>query len=110
MDVIGRVGTAPPGVALSCTGATPERGEVYLWRCQGSAGPPTDSGAPAEYRVEVIGDDPNTVLSVTASAYRATNTQAADFLAHVGGSPSRNRAPSKPRAGSGATPPRAARG
>jgi hypothetical protein len=85
MDVIGRVGMAPPGVVLSCTGATPERGEVYLWRCQGSAGSPTDSGAPAEYRVEVIGDDPNTILSVTASAYRATDAQAADFLAYVGG-------------------------
>ena len=84
MDVVGRLGEAPPDANLSCTGPSPDGG-VYAWRCEGSSASPTDEGVRAEYRVEVIGEDPRTILSVTASANRATDPQAAEFLAHVGG-------------------------
>ena len=84
MDVVGGVGEAPPGVTLSCFGPNPERGEVYSWRCHGAAaGAPREDGARAEYRVEVIAVDPRTILSVTASAYRATDEEAAEFLVYV---------------------------
>jgi hypothetical protein len=84
MDVVGRLGQAPPDASLSCTGPTPDGG-VHAWRCEGSSASPGGNGVRAEYRVEVIGEDPRTILSVTASAHHATDRQAADFLAHVGG-------------------------
>ena len=108
LDVVGGLGEVPPGVALSCVGPSPVRGEAYLWRCHGPADAPREDGARAEYRVEVIGDDPRTVLSVTASAYRASDEEAAEFLAYVGGSRSRTRARSTPRSGHGTASPRAA--
>ena len=39
VEVVAGVGVAPPGVALSCTGAQPSRGEVYVWNCSGSKPP-----------------------------------------------------------------------
>ena len=85
VEVVGGLGAAPPGVAFSCTGPQPERGEVLSWNCRGSKPPVEEGGAPAEYLVEVVGADATTALYVSASVYRATDAEAAEFLAYVAG-------------------------
>jgi hypothetical protein len=85
VEVVAGVGVAPPGVALSCTGPQPERGEVLSWNCRGSKPPVEEGGAPAEFLVEVVGADATTALYVSASVYRATDAEAAEFLAYVAG-------------------------
>ncbi len=85
VEVVGGLGVAPPGVAFSCTGPQPDRGEVLSWDCRGSKPPVEEGGAPAEYLVEVVGADATTALYVSASVYRATDAEAAEFLAYVAG-------------------------
>ena len=85
VEVVAGLGVAPPGVAFSCTGPQPDRGEVLSWNCRGSKPPVEEGGAPAEYLVEVVGVDATTALYVSASVYRATDADAAEFLAYVAG-------------------------
>ena len=85
VEVVAGLGVAPPGVAFSCTGPQPDRGEVLSWDCRGSTPPVEEGGVPAEYLVEVVGADATTALYVSASVYRATDAEAAEFLAYVTG-------------------------
>ena len=76
MDVLGFLDGAPPGrTAFDCSGTVPDGG-LLTWRC-------TFRGGPAAYEVRMVGDDPRTILSVTATAYDAPDDAAAEFLGYV---------------------------
>jgi hypothetical protein len=84
MDVVGGLQGAPPGVFFECTNLQPSGG-VFVRRCAGEAPSEGRDDRRARYAVEVVAEDPRTVLSVTAPAYGATDREAADFLSYLGG-------------------------
>jgi hypothetical protein len=78
MDVRGFLNGAPPGgIAFDCPGTVPD-GALITWRCAST------SGGPAAYEVRLVGDDPRTICSVTATAYNTPDdAAAAEFLSYV---------------------------
>lgn len=83
-DVLGGlVHGAPPdpgGRAFACSGPDSRNGLV-TWYCRSEG-----DKSPAVYEVQVVAEDPLTILSVTATAYNAPDDgAAAEFLGRVGG-------------------------
>lgn len=77
MDVRGFLNGSPPDrIAFDCPGTVPGGG-LITWRCTST------SGGPAAYEVKIVGDDPRTIRSVTATAYNAPDDAAAEFLSYV---------------------------
>ena len=77
MDVMGNLKYLP-GTNWRCSGPSPHQG-LTKQVCRSPSGEDSE----ASYEVEVVEKNPATVLSVEATAYDATEGEAAEFLVYV---------------------------
>ena len=92
MDVIGNLKFFATDVEFRCAGPTPTKGDI-LWSCAATARGGSDS-----YGVTVVGDDPVTILSLTATARGVSDETAASFFSYVAGLCLPNTSPLDPEA------------
>ena len=93
MDVIGNLKYFAADVPFSCTGPTAAEGDKILWSCAASAR--SERGS---YEVTVVGDDPLTIFSVTATVHGVSQETAASFFSYVAGLCLRDTDPLNPEA------------
>jgi hypothetical protein len=77
MDVIGNLKYFSADVAFRCAGSTPTEGNI-IWSCAAPA-----RGGSGSYEVKVVGYDPLTISSVTATARGVSQESAASFFSYV---------------------------
>jgi hypothetical protein len=80
MDVIGNLKYFATDVHFRCTGPTAAEGNNILWSCAANA-----RGERGSYDVTVVGDDPLTIFSVTATVHGVSEETAASFFSYVAG-------------------------
>jgi hypothetical protein len=78
MDVIGNLKYFATDVDFRCTGPTVTVGDNIHWSCAEGA-----RGGRTSYDVILVGDDPLTILSVTATAHGVSQERAASFFSYV---------------------------
>ena len=93
MDVIGNLKYFASDVPFRCTGPTAAEGDKILWSC--SANARRERGS---YDVTVVGDDPLTIFSVTATVHGGSEDTAASFFSYVAGLCLRDTDPLNPEA------------
>jgi hypothetical protein len=77
-DVIGNLKYFATDVDFRCTGPTVTEGDNILWSCAAKV-----RGGRGSYEVSLVGDDPLTILSVTATVRGVSEESAASFFAYV---------------------------
>jgi hypothetical protein len=80
MDVIGNLKYFAADVPFRCTGPTAAEGDKILWSCAANA-----RGERGSYDVTVVGDDPLTIFSITATVHGVSQETAASFFSYVAG-------------------------
>jgi hypothetical protein len=80
MDVIGNLKYFATDVPFRCTGPTVTEGDNILWSCAANA-----RDGRASYDVTLVGDDPLTIFSVTATVHGGSEEMAASFFSYVAG-------------------------
>ena len=80
MDVIGNLKYFATDVHFRCTGPTAAESNNILWSCAANA-----RGQRGSYDVTVVGDDPLTIFSVTATVHGVSQETAASFFSYVAG-------------------------
>jgi hypothetical protein len=80
MDVMGNLKYFATDVDFRCTDPTVTEGENILWSCAAN----TRDGH-GSYDITVVGDDPLTILSVTATVHGVSEESAASFFSYVAG-------------------------
>jgi hypothetical protein len=93
MDVIGNLKYFATDVDFRCTGPTVTEGDNILWSCAANA-----RGERGSYDVTVVGDDPLTIFSVTATVHGVSEETAASFFSYVAGLCLRDTDPLNPEA------------
>jgi hypothetical protein len=93
MDVIGNLKYFAADVPFRCTGPTAAEGDKILWSCAASA-----RGERGSYEVTVVGDDPLTIFSVTATVHGISEETATSFFSYVAGLCLRDTDPLNPEA------------
>jgi len=93
MDVIGNLKYFATDVDFRCTGPTAAEGDNILWSCAANA-----RGERGSYDVTVVGDDPLTIFSVTATAHGVSEETATSFFSYVAGLCLRDTDPLNPEA------------
>ena len=93
MDVIGNLKYFATDVAFRCTGPTVTEGDNILWSCAANA-----RGGRGSYDVTLVGDDPLTIFSVTATVHGVSEETAASFFSYVAGLCLRDTDPLNPEA------------
>jgi hypothetical protein len=78
MHVIGNLKYFATDVDFRCTGPTVTEGENILWSCAANLRSERDS-----YDVSLVGDDPLTIFSVTATAHGVSEERAASFFSYI---------------------------
>jgi hypothetical protein len=78
MDVTGNLKYLATDVDFRCKGPTVTEGDNILWSCAANT-----RGERTSYEVTLVGDDPLTVFSVTATAHRVSEERAASFFSYV---------------------------
>jgi hypothetical protein len=77
-DVIGNLKYFTADLEFRCTGPTVTVGDNILWSCVAN----TRDGH-GSYDITVVGDDPLTILSVTATAHSVSEETAASFFSYI---------------------------
>jgi hypothetical protein len=80
MDVIGNLKYFATDVEVRCTGPTVTEGDNILWSCAANT-----RGERGSYDVSVVGEDPLTIFSVTATVHGVSEERAASFFSYVAG-------------------------
>jgi hypothetical protein len=93
MDVIGNLKYLATDVDFRCTGPTAAEGDKILWSCSANA-----RGERGSYEVTVVGDDPLTIFSVTATVHGVSQERATSFFSYVAGLCLRDTDPLNPEA------------
>ena len=93
MDVIGNLKYFATDVDFRCTGPTVTEGDKILWSCAANV-----RGERGSYEVTVVGDDPLTIFSVTATVHRVSEETAASFFSYVASLCLRDTDPLNPEA------------
>jgi hypothetical protein len=78
MDVIGNLKYFATDVPFRCTGPTASEGDNILWSCAANV-----RGEGTSYEVTLVGDDPLTIFSVTATVHGVSEERAASFFSYV---------------------------
>jgi hypothetical protein len=78
MDVIGNLKYFATDVPFRCTGPTATEGNNILWSCAANV-----RGERGSYEVTLVGDDPLTIFSVTATVHGVSEETAASFFSYV---------------------------
>ena len=78
MDVIGNLKYFATDVDFRCKGPTVTEGDNILWSCAANT-----RGGRGSYDVTVVGDDPLTIFSVTATVHGVSEETAASFFSYV---------------------------
>jgi hypothetical protein len=78
MDVVGNLKYFATDVDFRCMGPTVTEGDNILWSCAAN----TRNGR-GSYDVILVGDDPLTILSVTATVHEVPEETAASFFSYV---------------------------
>jgi hypothetical protein len=77
-DVIGNLKYFATDLNFRCTGPTVTEGDNILWSCAAN----TRDGR-GSYHITLVGDDPLTILSVTATVHRVSEETAASFFSYI---------------------------
>jgi hypothetical protein len=93
MDVIGNLKYFATDADFRCTGPTVTEGDNILWSCAANT-----RGRRGSYDVSLVGDDPLTILSVTATVRGVSEERAASFFTYVAGHCLGNTDPLNPEA------------
>ena len=93
MDVIGNLEYFATDVDFRCTGPTVTEGDSILWSCAANV-----RGERGSYEVTLVGDDPLTIFSVTATAHKGSEERVASFFSYVAGLCLRDTDPLNPEA------------
>jgi hypothetical protein len=93
MDVIGNVRYFATDVRFRCKGPTVTEGDNILWSCAANT-----RGTRGSYEVSLVGDDPLTISSVTATAHGVSEESAASFFSYVAALCLRDTDPLNPEA------------
>jgi hypothetical protein len=80
MDVMGNLKHFATDVDFRCKGPKVTEGDNILWSCAANA-----RDGRGSYNVSLVGDDPLTILSVTATVHRVSEERAASFFSYVAG-------------------------
>ena len=78
MDVIGNLRYFATDVRFRCKGPTVTEGDNILWSCGANA-----RDGRGSYEVTLVGDDPLTIFSVTATVHGVSEETAASFFSYV---------------------------
>jgi hypothetical protein len=78
MDVIGNLKYFATDVDFRCTGPTAAEGNNIFWSCAANS-----RGERGSYEVTLVGDDPLTIFSVTATVHGVSEETAASFFSYV---------------------------
>ena len=93
MDVIGNLKYFASDVPFRCTGPMAAEGDNILWSCAAYA-----RGERGSYEVTLVGDDPLTIFSVTATVHGVSEETATSFFSYVVGLCLRDTDPLNPEA------------
>jgi hypothetical protein len=93
MGVMGNLKYFATEVDFRCTGPRVAEGENILWSC--AANVRSERGS---YEVTLVGEDPLTILSVTATAHGVTEERAASFFSYIASLCLRDTDPLNPEA------------
>jgi hypothetical protein len=80
MDVIANLKYFATDVPFRCTGPTGTESNNILWSCAANV-----RGERGSYEVTLVGDDPLTIFSVTATVHGVSQETAASFFSYVAG-------------------------
>jgi hypothetical protein len=78
MEVIGNLKHFATDVDFRCKGPTVTEGDNILWSCAANT-----RGGRGSYDVTLVGDDPLTIFSVTATVHGVSEETAASFFSYV---------------------------
>jgi hypothetical protein len=78
MDVIGNLKYFATDVPFRCTGPMAAEGDNILWSCAANV-----RGERGSFEVTLVGDDPLTIFSVTATVHGVSEERAASFFSYV---------------------------
>jgi hypothetical protein len=78
MDVMGNLKYFATDVRFRCRGPTVTEGDNILWSCAANT-----RGRRGSYDVNLVGNGPLTIFSVTATVHRVSEERAASFFSYV---------------------------
>ena len=93
MDVIGNLKYFATDVPFRCTGPTVTEGDNILWSCAANT-----RGRRGSYEVTLVGENPLTIFSVTATVHGVSKKTAASFFSYVASLCLRDTDPLNPEA------------